>query len=96
MLNEAVNKRVLSTGETGEFVRENLGSDGHPGVEFAPPGPLTSNQREMADARNVRNVADTGEVSAGCWCQQKVHLALGHRDVGSPENAFSTFSLKIP
>src|ERR1035437_1919844 len=37
LLYGAVNKRNLSTGETGDFASENLGSGLNPGVERAPP-----------------------------------------------------------
>ena len=41
----AVNKRDLSTGETGELVPENVGIGLNPGVELAPPRNPVSNWR---------------------------------------------------
>ena len=35
-MDQAVNKRFLSTGETGELVRVNVGFDSNPGVVCAP------------------------------------------------------------
>src|ERR1035437_6136293 len=56
-LNPPVNKRFLSTGETGEFASENVGFGLNPGVERAPPHDLSSNRRER---RNARKPAE-------CW-----------------------------
>ena len=65
----AVNNGNLSTGETGELVRENVGFGLNPGVEVAPPRSLLSNWRDFRACKNLRNVADTG--SCGDWrsCQ---------------------------
>jgi hypothetical protein len=52
VLDGAVNKRVLSTGETGEFGSKNLGGDLNPGVERAVPRDLSSNRREGALCKN--------------------------------------------
>ena len=68
-LNPPVNKRDLSTRETGEFAGENVGFGLNPGV--APVGPccLSSNRRESTAQKNPRNVADRGEQAAGRFCQ---------------------------
>jgi hypothetical protein len=44
-LDAAVNKRDLSTGETGELAPENVGIGLNPGVEGAPPRSPVSNWR---------------------------------------------------
>ena len=76
-LDEAVNKRFLSTGETGEFASKNVGFGLNPGVERAPPQDLSSNRRERAARKSLRNVADTGESDGGRCCQQNRRLELG-------------------
>jgi hypothetical protein len=50
-LDEVVNKGLLSTGEAGEFVNENMGFDLHLGVEPAPLLNRSSNRRRMRDTR---------------------------------------------
>ncbi len=47
--NPPVNKRVLSTGETGEFGSKYVGSGLNPGVERAAPEWRVSNVREPAE-----------------------------------------------
>ena len=56
----AVNKRFLSTGETGELVRVNVEFDSNPGVVCATPQDLASNWKEGAVRKNLRNVGDAG------------------------------------
>jgi hypothetical protein len=80
----AVNKRNLSTGETGEFASENLGFGLKPGVELAPPPRLSSNRRERAAWKNLRYVADTGEGGAQRCCQRNNRSELGRKGSGSP------------
>jgi len=58
------------------------------GVDRAPPRNLSSNQRERATCRNVRNVGDTVEVTGRRCCQQKACSELGLQSTGSPENVF--------
>src|ERR1022692_3556046 len=84
MPNPPVNKRFLSTGETGEFASGNVGFGRNPwgsaatrGVELAPPRCLSSNRRERAAGKNLRNVADTDEGDARRCCQQKQPLGVG-------------------
>ena len=83
-LDEAVNKRDLSTGETGEFASKNLGLGLNPGVGHAVPRCLSSNWRERAARKNLRNVGDTGEGDGGCCCQHNSGSELGQRGSGSP------------
>ena len=87
----AVNKRFLSTGETGEFASENLGFGHNPGVELAPPRCLSSNRRERAVRKSVRNVVGPDEVDTECCRQQKSRLELGPKGTGSPENVVSNY-----
>ncbi len=68
-LNTAVNKRLLSTGETGEFVSENVGFDLNAGVVLAPPRRLFSDWRTGPGHENLRNVGDTGTACGGRCCQ---------------------------
>ncbi len=75
-LYEAVNKRLLSTGEPGEFASGNLRFGLNPGFERAPPNSLLSNRRNRAARKNLRNVADTGEPGGRC-CQQNKGLEFG-------------------
>jgi hypothetical protein len=84
-LDAAVNKRYLSTGETGEFVLENLGFDLNPRVELAPLRRLLSNWRHPA-CKNVRNVADTGASGNRRCCQDLWAWEFGTRTVWLPEN----------
>jgi hypothetical protein len=51
MLDGAVNKRDLSTGETGEFASKNAGFDLNPRVERAVPRTLLSSRRKVAGAK---------------------------------------------
>ena len=92
-LYEAVNKLSLSTGETGELVRENLGFGLNPGVELAPPRSLISNWRDRAARKNLRNVADTGNGGGGRCRQDNGPVNLGRRQAGSPKvRLYETFS----
>ena len=69
LLYGAVNKRFLSTGETGELVLENVGFGLNPGVKLPPPPRLLSNRRDRPACKNLPNVADTG--NGGGWrCRQ--------------------------
>ena len=88
-MDEAVNKRLLSTGEAREFASENVGFGLNPGVELAPPRNLSSNQRERATRQDPRNVADTGESDGGRCCQQNSRLELGQKWRGSPKTMVS-------
>jgi hypothetical protein len=81
---EPVNKRDLSTGETGELVRENVGCGLNPGVECATPRNLFSNWRNRRARKNLGNVANTDEPDGGCCCQQNRAFQLGVRKCGSP------------
>jgi hypothetical protein len=81
----AVNKPFLSTGETGEFVSENVGFGLNPGVELAPPRRLLSNWRTGPGHENLLNVRDTGAVGGGCFCQQNGWVEFGQKRVGSPK-----------
>jgi hypothetical protein len=58
-LDGAVNKRFLSTGETRELVRVNVGFDSNPRVVCVTQQDLASNWREGAARKNLRNVGDT-------------------------------------
>jgi hypothetical protein len=80
----AVNKRFLSTGETGELVPDNVGFGLNPGVVLAPLRRLLSNWRDRPPRENLRNVADTGEVNRGRRRQQNRRLELGQKCSGSP------------
>ena len=80
-LDEAVNKRFLSTGETGEFAGENVGFGLNPGVGRAVPQNLSSKWRERATRENVRNVGDEG--GCRCFCQQNSRSELGQKRSGS-------------
>src|SRR5580658_7950970 len=84
MLNPPVNKRLLSTRETGEFASKNVGSGRNLGVEFECPRSLTSNQRERTARKKSRNVADTGEGNGWRCSQENWPLELGRKGVGSP------------
>jgi hypothetical protein len=68
-LDVAVNKPFLSTGETGEFVGEDVGLGLNPWVERAPPCRLLSNWRTGLGHENLLIVGDTGAVGGGCCCQ---------------------------
>ena len=63
---------------------ETWGSASTLGVERAPPRNLSSNRRERAACKSLRNVADTGEVNGGRCCQQNRPLELGQKGTGSP------------
>ena len=65
----AVNKRELSTGETGELAPDNVGSDLNPRVELALPRRPPSNWRDRPPRENLRNVADTGNGGGRRCCQ---------------------------
>src|ERR1017187_5702150 len=80
----AVNKRFLSTGETGELVLENVGFGLNPGVELAPPHRLLSNWRDRPACKNVRNVADTGAADHRRCCQDEGRGNLVRGRFGSP------------
>ena len=68
---------------------ETWGSAATLGVELAPPRCLSSNRRERAARKNLRNVADTDEGDGGCCCQQNSRSELGQKGTGSPENVVS-------
>ena len=87
----AVNKRLLSTGENGEFASDNVGFGLNPGVERAPPQSLSSNRREPVARENLRNVADTGNMAGGGCCQQHGRNQLGQGIAGSPRNVVSNY-----
>jgi hypothetical protein len=84
-LNPPVNKRDLSTGETGEFASEDVGFGRNPGVAFATPQDLSSNWRELATRQILRSVADTGTGTGGCCCQLNTRYGLGQKRSGSPK-----------
>ena len=102
-LDEAVNKRDVSTRETGEFARENAGFNLNLGFASAAPRDLSSNRRESTASQNLRNVADTGKAAVARCCQENHGLEFGRNGGGSPEtmvsnhlSAFSsTFDLRI-
>jgi hypothetical protein len=86
-LDGAVNKRFLSTGETGELVLENVGFGLNPGVELAPPRSLLSNWRDRRASNNLRNVADTGD--GGGWrCRQDNGRGIWYADRMAPRRGF--------
>ena len=68
-LDGAVNKRFLSTGETGGLVQENVGFGLNPGVDLALPRRLLSIWRDCPARENLRNVADTGDGGGHRCCQ---------------------------
>ncbi len=76
-LNPSVNKRFLSTGETGEFASENVGLGLNLWVELTPPRHLSSNRRNCAAHQNLRNVADTGQGDGARCRQQNWRYELG-------------------
>ncbi len=76
-LDGTVNKRDLSTGETGELVPENVGFDLNHGVERAPPRCHISNRREPCLRENQRNVSDTGEQGDQRCCQDNGRVKFG-------------------
>ena len=86
-LDGAVNKRFLSTGETGEFVTENVGSGLNPGVELAPPHRLLSNRRDRPSRKNLPNVADTG-YGGGWRCRQDNGREIWYADSVAPRAGF--------
>ena len=65
MLYGAVNKRFLSTGETGELVCGSLGFGLNPEVELAPPRRLLSNWRDCRRARTCRMWRIRATVASG-------------------------------
>src|ERR1039458_2238221 len=79
-----VNKRFLSTGETGELVLENVGFGLNPGVELAPPRSLLSNRRNRPAHKNVQNVADTANGGGHRNCQDNGPGNLVRGRYGSP------------
>ena len=81
---EAVNKPFLSTGETGEFVSENVGFGLNPGVELAPPRRLLSNWRDRPARKNLPNVADTGYGGGWRYCQDN-RRGIWHADGVAPQ-----------
>src|SRR5579862_8174780 len=83
-LDEAVNKRDLSTGESGEFAGRKAGFGLNPWVDRALPRNLSSNPREPATRTNVRNVADTDVGTGRRCCQQNSRSELGQKCSGSP------------
>lgn len=87
----AVNKRFLSTGETGELVLENVGFDLNPGVELAPQRRLLSNWRNRPACKNVRNVADTGAAGNRRCCQDNERGDLVRGRCGSPKTRVSNY-----
>jgi len=64
------------------------------GAELAPPRCLSSNRRECAAWKHLRNVADTDEEDAGRCCQQNRHSELGQKCSGSP-NGIRTMNLLV-
>jgi hypothetical protein len=76
-LDSAVNKRLLSTGETGEFARGNAGFDLNLGVDRAAPRCLSSNRRERVARKNLRNVGDTGEKTKNAAVNKTRPLSWG-------------------
>ena len=83
-LDGAVNKRFLSTGETGELVLENVGFGLNPGVELAPPRRLLSNWRDRPACENLRNVADAGYGGAR-RCRQDNGRGIWDADSVAPQ-----------
>ena len=83
-LDEAVNKRFLSTGETEEFAGENVEFGLNPGVGRAVPQNLSSKWRERATREDVRNVGDMDEGDCPRCCQQNSRSELGQKGSGSP------------
>ena len=83
-LYRAVNKRDLSTGETRELVRDNVGFGLNTGVELAPPRRLLSNRRDRPARKNVQNVADTGNGGGHRCCQDNGRGNLVRGRYGSP------------
>ena len=88
-MDTTVNKRFLSTGETGEFVSENVGFGLNPGVELAPPRSLLSNWRERRTCKILPNVADTGNSRGRRCCQDNGPGNLVCGQYGSPQNPVS-------
>lgn len=89
VLDGAVNKRDLSTGETRELVRGNVGFGLNPRVEIAPPNSLVSNRRDRPERKNLRNVADTGEKVGERCCQDNGRVEFGRGEGGSPRTVVS-------
>ena len=79
----AVNNADLSTGETGELARENVGFGLNPGVELAPPRSLISKWRNRRAYKNLRNVADTGKGDSERCCQDNGRVNSGRGRCGS-------------
>ena len=61
------------------------------GVELGPPRCLSSNRRERAARKNLRNVGDTGEGDAGRSGQQNSRSELGQKYSGSPKTMVSNY-----
>jgi hypothetical protein len=59
-LNGAVNKRDLSTRETGEFADEKVGFGLNPGVAFGTPHDISSNQRERETRKKLAECCGYG------------------------------------
>ena len=92
VLDGAVNKRDLSTGETGEFASENLGVDSNPGVVCATPQDLASNWREGAARKNLRNVWDTGGKSKNAAVNETRPRSWGGDGLAPLRGQLSNFS----
>ena len=76
-LNKAVNKGVLSTGETGELASENGGFGPNPGVELALPRCLSSNRRETPDAETPAQCCGNGRGERRALLSTKCGLGVG-------------------
>ena len=92
VLNRPVNKRFLSTGETGELVRVNVGFDSNPGVVCATPQDLASHWREGAARKNLRNVEDTGGMSKGAAVNKTCPRSWGGEIVPPRKTWYQTTS----
>ena len=88
----AVNKRDLSTGETGELVCGNVGFGLNPGVELALPRRLLSNWRDRAARKNLPNVADTGEAETGVAVKKTAGWSWGGNSLAPREYHFQPVS----
>ncbi len=95
MPNPPVNKRYLSTRETGEFAGENVGFGLNHGVASAAPRGLSSNRRGRAARKSLRNVGDTCEGDAERCCQQNSRSKLGQKCLGSPACIRTPFDTAI-
>jgi hypothetical protein len=93
-LDGAVNKRNLSTGETGEFASENVGSGMNPWGLSAYPRDHNFQNGETPPAKYLQSVWDTDWESKG-YCQQNLARKFIANWYGSTLDTFRTFATRL-